>query len=79
MKNVFISYFSSIDRIFLFSANMQLTVQWFQIRNLVCKLDRYPGYDDETYMIWSCFCYKTINNFIPGIQRFTWEIIIFIL
>ena len=51
MKNVFISYFSSIHRIFLFSANMQLTVQWFQIRNLVCKLDRYPRYDDETYMI----------------------------
>ena len=41
-------------------------------------LDRYPGYDDEISMIWSCFCYKAINNSIPGIQRFTWKITIFI-
>ena len=59
--------------IFLFSINMQWTVQWFQIRNLVCKLVRYPRYDHEIYMIWSCFCYKTRNNSIPGIQRFIWE------
>ena len=65
--------------IFLFSTNMQWTAQWFQIRNLVCKLNRYPGYDDEIYMIWSCFCYKSIINSIPGIPSFTWEITIFIL
>ena len=35
---------------FLSFTNVQLTVLWFQIRNLVCKLDQYPGYDDEIYL-----------------------------
>ena len=39
--------------------NVQLTVSWFQIKNLVCKLDQYWGYDDEIYLGYTFFF---INN-----------------
>ena len=51
-------YFSSF-------ANVQLTVWWFKIRNFVCKLNQYPGYDDEICMSSACVFHSTINNSIP--------------
>ena len=51
MKNISREHYTqtlskTYARYFLSFNNVKLTVQWLQIRNLVCKLDQYPGYDD---------------------------------
>ena len=58
----------------------KLIVQWFQIVNLVCKSNQYPGYEDEICMRWPCV--STIVQWTISSRRlcrFTWEIRIFML
>ena len=57
-------YQKSYSRYLLSFNNVQLTAQWFKIRNLVCILDQYPGYDDGIWISWSCVCNITLNNLI---------------
>ena len=40
------NYQKSYSACFLSFTNVQLTMQWFQIKYLVCKLDPYEEYDD---------------------------------
>lgn len=71
------NYQKSYSPYFLSYTDMQSTVQWCWIKNLVCKLDQHLGYND--WICISCFYYSAINNPIPRIQRFSWKIKIFML